>query len=371
MRILFQGDVRVSYRQLYVQNSDPLPEGFPDGAWAGQQNGLCGAAYPGLLFLTTGLHTGNVGFTVESHDHTPPIDDSWEEIVEVSFTPRYGPVALVQWAGEAAWPLDLEPVSYRVRYCARGMDAANAADSRLRGTPIDHYLLQFWPQSIGPDRVVRQTSAHAAYWHRFAREQPPPLPPRSPLEIAERERQAELERQEAARAIEDRLTWGGRRPSERLLHVGGNVFGLAALDRDLVDAIAEDEPDVQRAIARWAARRAYDLAGLSSVAWIAPALAALERGEELPPPFDDQARVWQLLFTDPNVPQTAVSPPGGGPRNASQQAMAVPALWGAAGTDPLRAAIDALYAAAVSSGDEWPGLLDDVRRAFPASRRPH
>ena len=148
------------------------------------------------------------------------------------------------------------------------------------------------------------------------------------------------------------------------------MFGLASLDRDLVDAIAEAEPDIQRAIARWAARRAYDLAGLSPVAWIAPALAALERGEELPPPFDDQARVWQLLFTDPNVPQTAVSPPGGGPRNASQQAMAVPALWGATETDPLRAAIDALYAAAVSYGDEWPSLLDEVRRAFPASPRP-
>ena len=125
-----------------------------------------------------------------------------------------------------------------------------------------------------------------------------------------------------------------------------------------------------RAIARWAARRAYDLAGLSSVAWIFPALAALEREEELPPPFDDQARVWQLLFTDPNVPQTAVSPPGGGPRNASQQAMAVPALSGSAERIRCRAAIHALYAAAVSYGDEWPSLFDDLRQAFPASRRP-
>jgi hypothetical protein len=36
--------------------------------------------------LITGLHTGQVGFTVDVLDAAPPLDDAWEEIVEVSFT---------------------------------------------------------------------------------------------------------------------------------------------------------------------------------------------------------------------------------------------------------------------------------------------
>ena len=182
MRILFQGDVRVSYRQLYVQNSDPLPEGFPDGAWAGQENGLCGAAYPGLLFLTTGLHTGNVGFTVESHDQTPPIDDSWEEIVEVSFTPGRaggtGPVggrgrlATRSRAGESSGP-------------GTALGAWTPASGRPTAVSAGEPDSTSTSSSSGPSPSVRigwcrQTSADAAYWHRFAREQPPPPPPRSP-----------------------------------------------------------------------------------------------------------------------------------------------------------------------------------------------
>jgi hypothetical protein len=130
MRILFEGNVHVHYSQIYVQSDDEFPAGFPRDERAGQDNGLCGAGYPGFLFLTTGLHTGSVPFTVESHDHAPPVDDVWEEVVEVSFTPGPGQVALVQWAGEARWPLDLSPVDLRARYCARGMDAARAADTR-------------------------------------------------------------------------------------------------------------------------------------------------------------------------------------------------------------------------------------------------
>jgi hypothetical protein len=95
-------DVWVHYGQIYVRSgqadlrvSDPgLHEYF-----AGQQNGLCGGAVPGCLFLITGLHTGTVGFVVELHDQPPAQDDSWEEIVEVSFRP-VGEASLLGWAGE-------------------------------------------------------------------------------------------------------------------------------------------------------------------------------------------------------------------------------------------------------------------------------
>ena len=82
-----KGEVHVHYGQIYVE-SDPDSFG-PDlaEAFAGQTAGLCGAAIPGTLWLSTGLHTGNVGFTVEVHGQPPPLDAVWEDVVEVSFRP--------------------------------------------------------------------------------------------------------------------------------------------------------------------------------------------------------------------------------------------------------------------------------------------
>jgi hypothetical protein len=49
------------------------------------------------------------GFTVEAHDEPPPIDDSWEEIVEASFAAVTPEAALVE-AGEAdGTRLDIRP----------------------------------------------------------------------------------------------------------------------------------------------------------------------------------------------------------------------------------------------------------------------
>lgn len=193
MRTLMTGDVWVHYGQIYVQSETGWP-GMAE-CFGGQQNGLCGAAVPGYLFLTTGLHTGDVAFAVELYDKPPPVDETWEEIVEVSFHPG-GKAALVGWAGESTWPLDLIETDYRVRYCAARMDQGHARDCRMDDEPeIDRYLLQFWPAPPAPDCVVKQTSEIAAYWHQFAREQ---APPPTPEERAEAERLAVLERERAA-----------------------------------------------------------------------------------------------------------------------------------------------------------------------------
>jgi hypothetical protein len=169
MRVLFDGEPHVHYGQIYVHSSS---DWFSDlgAAFAGQSNGLCGAAVPGALFLITGLHTGNVGFTVELHAAEPPVGGEWEEVVEASFRPAGLPVALVGWAGEASWPLDLPAGDLRGRYCGIGLDAGHATDTRMDGEPmVDRYLLQFWPAAPAPDRVLKQTGANAAYWHDFAR----------------------------------------------------------------------------------------------------------------------------------------------------------------------------------------------------------
>lgn len=192
MRTLMTGPAWVSYGQIYVESSERQPE-MPE-CFGGQRNGLCGAAVAGALFLGTGLHTGEVGFAVELYDEAPPVDDSWEEIVEASYRP-IGEVALVGWGGEGYWPLGLDAIDYRVRYCGLGMDAGHHTPPMDGEPPVDRYLLQFWPAPPEPDQVIKQTSTKAAYWHSEARKTPPPPTP---------EQRAEMQREREGRRVEEK-----------------------------------------------------------------------------------------------------------------------------------------------------------------------
>jgi hypothetical protein len=367
MHTLFDGE-QVEYAQFYV-DSRPEP-----GRWEladtfiGQGSGLCGAALPGLLYLVTGLRFGGVGLTIERHDAPPPYDDAWEEIVEVSFLPASDAVLLQELEGEHdPWPLALDEVSYRVRYCGTGMDQGHQTDLRMEGKPqVDRHFLQFWPAPAAPDQVVKQTSGHAAYWHGWARElQPPPPPPLAPPRQEEREAQErEAERQ---RLMRENIMWRGRLPSERLRRMKGRVASdLASLDRKLVDAIDAADAATQRSLARWAARRAYAVAGLADVDWIAPALAALDRGEALPAPFRSRHRVWERVLDDERIRHTTVAAWDRSGSDVARQQAAIPALRQAAGRDPLHAAVNALFTAVLTYGEDYPALFTEVRRAFPA-----
>ncbi|MGY0065315.1 hypothetical protein ACWZEH_00325 [Streptomyces sp. QTS137] len=420
-----EGEVHVHYGQIYVESD---PDSFGPGlaeAFAGQNAGLCGAATPGALWLSTGLHTGSVGFAVEVHDQAPSLDPAWEDAVEVSFHPASAGSALVQWAGEASWELDLEETDYRVRYCAKGMDEARRQDTRLDEEPqADCYLLQFWPAPPAPDRVLKQTSAIAAYWHDYARRQPPPP---TPAERAEAERRARLAQERAEqehRLVHERRRWGGRLPSRALRNVGGNVRGLLAFDPALVHAIDAAAPGAQRGIALLAARRACEVAGLTELDWIAAGICALVEGRPLPPPLDDPAHTWRALASDPRVPDRTVgravppkrplfqpsarddahapmpkpasvprimgpaaamvkSPSSSAPSvpqpgeatsytvevtfgepdpslRMSQPHMALPALLATAEADPLQAALDAVYAAVTAYGEDYQALLQEI-----------
>ena len=312
-----------------------------------------------------------MGLTVELHDEEPSLDEVWEDAVEVSFRPESDTVAVVEWGGGAVVPLPLDERDYRVRYSAQGMDLAREKPSRFRGEPVlDRYLLQFWPAPPSADRVVRQGSAAAAHWHSWAAGLPLPPPPPTAEEIAEAERLAELEGRERMRRLEDNMFWGGVRPSERLRTSGANSYTLVRVDRPLLDAIAEAAPESQRSIARLTARRASDAAGLSSLEWVAPALAALERGEALPPPFDDWAQVWERLLGKDLAVQNVHRRVENAedlefPAHMDPQAAALPAIFAAADPDPLRAAVDAVTAGIMTFGPDYPRLLQDLRDAFP------
>lgn len=173
MIVALNSEVDIAYSQLYVESTGSIPS-TPE-SFAGQVNGLCGAAVPGELFLITGISSGFVPFVVEIHEHRPDIGEEWQDIVEVSFRPASTDVSLLEWAGWFWYRLPLDIADYRVRYCAYGMDDAKMEMIRLDGEPeIDRYLLQFWSAPPTPDTVVRQGSRYAEYLHRFAREQATP-----------------------------------------------------------------------------------------------------------------------------------------------------------------------------------------------------
>ena len=164
---VFDGLLHVHYRQAYVVSGDGSEM---DASFSGQTNGLIGAGQQGMLVLHTGLHTGFVELTVDVADHEPQPDEAWEECVEASFLPIAADVRLIEWGGETVCDLPLQSRHYRVRYAARGMDAGHAADTVLDGEePVDAYRLWFWPSPPAVDRVIRQTSETARYWHNWAR----------------------------------------------------------------------------------------------------------------------------------------------------------------------------------------------------------
>lgn len=168
MKTLFNGRLWVHYGQAYVV-SGPVFDSDLEASFRGQSNGLCGASSPNLLFLITGLHTGDVNFSVEFSEAEPPLDQAWEDVVEVSSTVVNRPF-LEEWASQASYPIDLAPGTYRVPYEATGTESARAIDTIVETEePIDTYQLSFWPaKGHAPDRVVRQESQTASYWNGWA-----------------------------------------------------------------------------------------------------------------------------------------------------------------------------------------------------------
>ncbi|MEV4518334.1 hypothetical protein AB0K00_56430 [Dactylosporangium sp. NPDC049525] len=403
MRVLFDGAAPVDYGQIYVTSRE-LPD--MQAAFAGQVNGICGAGEPGALFLMTGTHYGRVRFTVELHDaEPPPAAPEWQDVVEVSLLPRGPAVGLVPWGSGPLAQLPLIPDGhdtgplpvFRVRYCAAGMDEGrdrygghdpagfvDGDHSYLDHRP-DRYLLCFWPMrpadtadtaGARADAIQRQTSRSAAHWHDWAAGLAVPPALWEQVEAELRVRLARERRDEEHRQREETRRWGGRAPSERLRRVRGNVHGIALMDRDLVDGVAEVDAATQRRIAVWAARQAFTVAGIADLAWLAPAWAALDRGEPLPAEFTDLTALLTRIGGERAVSFsiTALRPAGRrgtGPlgtglgARVDPVAMALPALTAAAAPDPLQAALEAVWAAATAHTTRRAAFLAELRRVFP------
>ena len=82
-------------------------------------------------------------------------------------------------------------------------------------------------------------------------------------------------------------------------------------------------------------------------------------------------KVWGMLLGENSEVQNVHVRTTGPPRielptSIDPQFAALPAIFAAVEADPLRAAVDALYAAAITVGDEYPLLLGELRKVFPA-----
>lgn len=170
---LFAGELPVHYGFAHVLTEARGVGADLTDARRGQVNGLLGAAVPHQLLLTTGLHTGSVAFAVTWSEAEPAIADEWEDVVEASLDVAATSAHLTSF--QDAFPLALPATGpHRARFHATGFDAGSEADTA--GPGPDRYLLQLWPAALEPDRIVRETSSGAAYWHRTARELPAVAP---------------------------------------------------------------------------------------------------------------------------------------------------------------------------------------------------
>ncbi|MEU6074820.1 hypothetical protein [Micromonospora sp. NPDC047074] len=180
------------------------------------------------------------------------------------------------------------------------------------------------------------------------------------------------ERTRRLRAEREAAEWGGAPPSDRVRGLFGQARSLARIDRPLLDRLDALPAARQREAACWAARRAMRVAGLEQIGWIADALAAAEADRPLPRSFTEQGgAAFHRLLSDPEVPRTTVPlrrDPGafgrGGVTEILQQAAAFPALIALANDDPLVAAIDAVYNAAIAHGDDRDRFLTDAHGAL-------
>lgn len=166
-RVLLDQVVDTDYGQFdLVWTENGGFDGDFDRFFAGQVNGLVGAAGPDGVYVNLARRSGGSPVRIVLLDKAPTGNDSaWEDVVEVSFILPVGyDMRWQTWAGESGGMLGgLPHGSYRMRASAKGRDEGQAGE--FSEDPVDAYLLQVWPAPPQPDAVLRTGSEDGRYWH--------------------------------------------------------------------------------------------------------------------------------------------------------------------------------------------------------------
>ncbi len=174
----------------------------------------------------------------------------------------------------------------------------------------------------------------------------------------------------------EREAWGGDPISEldRFFH-GKDI---TRLDRALAESIAAmSETDLRR-LARWCVGTVYAYAGLTERPWVAPALAALASGEDLPEPFHDPVAAHARLSEDDYPDGAGVTVeasivhrthditynPFDRGRPVHRPSFAINAIFSAQHPDALDAAMGALVDAAATYSADARDLFAAIRAEF-------
>jgi hypothetical protein len=173
-RVLLDEVVMTSYGQLDLVWAEGA--GF-DGDWssvfAGQTNGLVGAANPGGVYVNLARYGGGSRVRVVLLDAEPAEPDEYfEDVVEVSTAiPAGADVQWQAWAGMGFGTIEgLSAGTYRVRVSAHGRDAGHQGE--FADGVVDEYLIEWWPSPAKEDAILRVGSANAEYWHGYNGKRP-------------------------------------------------------------------------------------------------------------------------------------------------------------------------------------------------------
>ena len=174
MKTLYNSSLGIEYGQFYIT---PVADDFeeeddliPDNAFEEQENGLCGAALRERIFFVVGIQNGKIAVDVQLHDSSPEVNDSFEEIVEVSIIRAEHKLHLCEWGWVNTHELDIPAGTYRLRYSIDGFENdydPDIEDEEYWESPLPRqkHLIQIWPSGASEDRILKQTTEQAKYWH--------------------------------------------------------------------------------------------------------------------------------------------------------------------------------------------------------------